>query len=72
MSIYEFECPNGHVTEGHYALADRPASIKCEHAVVDTIGGVDGVCGHQAAYVMSATPTSFRANDRKAFKRKGH
>jgi hypothetical protein len=63
MSIYEFECAAGHVTEGHYALADRPAFIICEHEV----GGVP--CAKQAKFVLSATPTTFRAMDRRAFKR---
>jgi hypothetical protein len=70
MGIYEFECPNGHVTEGHYTLADRPTSIKCEHTVEDNSGGHQ--CWLDAKFVLSATPTSFRQNDRKAFKRQGH
>jgi hypothetical protein len=71
MSIYEFECEHGHVTEGHYALADRPAFIVCEHADLPGEPG-SPMCGLAAHYVMSATPTSFRHSDRKAFKRQGH
>jgi hypothetical protein len=70
MSIYEFECAAGHVTEGHYALADRPASIKCEHEVL--VNGDVFPCSLDAKHVLSATPTTFRAQDRKAFKRQGH
>ena len=75
MAIYEFECPNGHVTEAHYTLADRPASIKCEHPLKPEGAPPEsfGVpCGLDAQFVLSATPTTFRAQDRKAFKRQGH
>jgi hypothetical protein len=43
----------------HY---DKPATIPCETPN----------CGKEAKHVLSATPTSFRQNDRKAFKRQGH
>lgn len=70
MAIYEFECPKGHVTEAHYSLADRPASIVCEHPESADEGAP--ICGQTAQFVLSATPTTFRAQDRKAFKRQGH
>lgn len=60
MGIYEYECPEGHVTELMVKLEDKPANTKCE------------TCGSYAAPILSATPTTFRANDRKAFKRQGH
>lgn len=67
MAVYEFECENGHVTEAHFSIADRPQSIKCEHE------GEPGLtCGLDAKFVLSATQTTFRAMDRKAFKRQGH
>lgn len=62
MGIYEFECPAGHVTEKMVSLSERPPSVACEH---------EG-CKEQAQFVVSATPTTFRAQDRKAFKRQGH
>jgi putative FmdB family regulatory protein len=59
MGIYEYQCSCGRVTEKMVPLAERPHSIPCP-------------CGkEQAHYVVSATPTTFRANDRKAFKRGG-
>lgn len=61
MGIYEYQCPNGHVTEKMVPLSERPQTVKCEHE------GCDGV----GKFVMSATPTTFRAMDRKAFKRSG-
>jgi putative FmdB family regulatory protein len=60
MGIYEFECPCGKITEKLVPLSERPAQIPCP-------------CGtFEASYVISATPTTFRANDRKAFKKRGH
>jgi hypothetical protein len=61
MGVYEYECPSGHVTEMFVPLAERAKTVLCGH---------EG-CQHTASYVVSATPTTFRAADRKAFKRKG-
>lgn len=60
MGIYEYLCPFDHVTELMVKLEDKPATIKCE------------TCDNNATPILSATPTSFRQNDRKAFKRQGH
>jgi hypothetical protein len=62
MSIFEFECPKGHVTDMMIPLALRPNTKTCGH---------EG-CEEEAKFVLSATPTTFRAQDRKAFKRQGH
>ena len=61
MGVYSYECPNGHVTEKLVSLAERTKTVKCEH---------DG-CEFVASYVISPVATTFRANDRKAFKRGG-
>ena len=60
MGIYEYQCPNGHVTEKMVPMSDRQTPVTCDH------------CAEMANPIMSATPTSFRQNDRKAFKRQGH
>jgi hypothetical protein len=66
MGVFEYQCPRGHITEKFVPLADRPAHVDCE-------GGTEDVpCLHTAELVLSATPTTFRAMDRKAFKRSGH
>jgi hypothetical protein len=65
MGIYEYQCPVGHVTELMAKLENRPATIKCDK-------GEPLTCGRDATPILSATPTSFRQNDRKAFKRQGH
>jgi hypothetical protein len=62
MGIFEYQCPHGHVTELFVPLKDRPDTVDCN----------DHTCGYKAQLVLSATPTTFRANDRKAFKRQGH
>lgn len=67
MGIYEYECPVGHVTERMVSLAERPDSIMCEQDVPNGLK-----CGETAKFVLSATPTTFRAMDRKCFKRQGH
>lgn len=60
MGIYEFACSQcNHITEKLVPLAERPAVVDCDS------------CGAPAQYVVSATPTTFRAQDRKAFKRVG-
>jgi len=61
MGIYEYECPHGHVTEKMVPLSERQEIVACEHE--------NCVC--MAVFVVSATPTTFRANDRRAFKREG-
>jgi hypothetical protein len=58
MGIYEYMCWREHVTELFVPLAERPNTTPCE------------ICKEEAKLVMSATPTTFRSNDRKAFKRK--
>lgn len=58
MGIYEFECPKGHVSDLLIRLESRPQEIYC------TYPG----CKEKAKFVVSATPTTFRANDRRAFK----
>jgi putative FmdB family regulatory protein len=60
MGCYEYQCEDNHVTEHRVALSERPDAITCEK------------CGKPAEFVLSATSTTFRQNDRKAFKRKGH
>jgi len=61
MGIYEYQCGAGHITELMVALKDRPDTVMCDHCKAA-----------DAKLIMSATPTTFRANDRKAFKRQGH
>lgn len=61
MGIYEYQCPEGHLTELFVPLSARPQQIQCPCN-----------CNEFAQLILSATPTSFRANDRKAFKRQGH
>ncbi len=56
MAIYEYQCPEGHVTTHMSTFADKPTTVKCEH------------CDKAAEFVVSATPTTFHANDRKAIK----
>jgi predicted nucleic acid-binding Zn ribbon protein len=58
MSVFEFECQCGHVTDFLVPLAERPKEIPCE------------VCGEPARYIISAAKTTFHANDRKSIK--GH
>jgi hypothetical protein len=62
MGLFEYVCSNNHVTEVLVPLAQRPQTTHCGH---------DG-CGKEARFVLSAAPTTFRAMDRKAFKRRGH
>ena len=59
--IYEFECGAGHITEIMVKREDKPETVMCDHCKAA-----------DAKPIMSATPTTFRANDRKAFKRQGH
>ena len=59
MAVFEFLCRAGHTTEVYVSLAKRPKRITC-------------ACGQRAKFVLSATPTTFRQNDRRAFKRLGH
>jgi hypothetical protein len=61
MGVYEYQCRHNHVTEKFVSLSERPLSVPCEH---------EG-CKETATFVVSATPTTFRAADRKAFKRGG-
>lgn len=61
MGIYEYQCPEGHVTELMVKLSEKPDTIRCDQCDCAT-----------ATPILSATPTSFRQNDRKAFKRQGH
>jgi hypothetical protein len=61
MAIFEYQCPKGHVSERMVPLAERPHEVLCDH--------ID--CDDMAKFVVSATPTTFRAMDRKAFKRGG-
>lgn len=62
MAIFEFLCSENHVTERFVPLRARPALVRCEHTGCDKI----------AKFVLSATPTTLRVNDRQAFKRQGH
>jgi hypothetical protein len=59
MAIFEYLCANGHTTELFVPLAERDPVTFCTQ------------CGELARFVLSATPTTFRAMDRKAFKRTG-
>jgi hypothetical protein len=61
MATYEYECPYGHITERRVKLEDREQTTACDHPG----------CPYEAEFVLSATPTTFRAQDRKAFKRQG-
>lgn len=58
MPIYEYECARGHVTEKMASLAERTETYPCAYARCELV----------AIRVLSATSTSFRLNDRKAFK----
>lgn len=59
MGIFEYECPDGHITEHFVSLANRPDTIDCTQ------------CHKWAKLIVSAVQTTFRAMDRKAFKRSG-
>jgi hypothetical protein len=61
MGLFDFQCPEGHVTEWRGKYEDRPDVIPCE-----TPG-----CKEHAEFVLSPVPTTFRAMDRRAFKRGG-
>lgn len=61
MAAFDFQCPAGHTTEWRGDYKARPDVIPCE-----TPG-----CKEHAEYTISPVPTTFRANDRKAFKRSG-
>lgn len=58
MGIFEYECPAGHITELMVRLENRPPMTEC------------ATCHTAAKFVVSATPTTFRVNDRSAFKRR--
>jgi hypothetical protein len=62
MGIYEYQCEAGHIIELMVRFEARPNTVNCTH---------EG-CRSIAKFVLSATPTTFRQNDRKAFKRSGH
>lgn len=59
MGIYEYQCGRGHVSDLMVRHEQRPHEIDCTHPG----------CKEKAKFVVSATPTTFRANDRRAFKR---
>jgi hypothetical protein len=59
MALFDFQCSAGHVTEWRGPYQTRPDLIPC-----DTPG-----CKEHAEFVLSPVPTTFRAMDRKAFKR---
>jgi hypothetical protein len=61
MGIYEYQCEAGHISELMVKLENKPAHTPCTH---------EG-CLDVATPIMSATPTTFRQMDRKAFKRSG-
>ena len=56
--IFEYECPNKHVSDRMVKLEDRPQEVDCDYPG----------CKEKAKFVVSATPTTFRAHDRRAFK----
>jgi hypothetical protein len=60
MGCFEFQCPLGHVTEHFVPLSLRPEAYPC--------GYPD--CKEDSKLILSTTPTTFRQNDRKAFKRR--
>ena len=60
MGIFEYQCGAGHITELMVPFAIRPETVMCDHCKAA-----------DAKLITSATPTTFRANDRKAFKRSG-
>jgi hypothetical protein len=66
MAVFEYQCPKGHITELFVKLEDKPAFVECGS------GDGDNPCFDHAWPILSATPTTFRSNDRKCFKRKGH
>lgn len=59
MGIYEYQCEDGHTSERFVPLSERPDAVVCD------------TCKKPAEFVLSPTPTTFRAMDRKAFKRSG-
>jgi hypothetical protein len=61
MGCFEYQCARGHISERRVPLAEKPAETLCD----------DVECDLMAHPILSATPTTFRANDRKAFKRSG-
>jgi hypothetical protein len=58
MGVFEFECPDGHITNLLVSYSERPAEIAC---------GTEG-CGKPAKFIVSSPKTTFHANDRKAIK----
>jgi hypothetical protein len=58
MGIYEYACPLQHITEHFVPMSMRPDTYPC--------GYPD--CKEESKLILSATPTTFRQNDRKAFK----
>lgn len=61
MGVFEYTCSAcNHITEKFVPLAERQPVVECES------------CGAPANYTVSAVATTFRAADRKAFKKQGH
>lgn len=58
MGIFEYECPQGHSTEKMRPVSKRHEPVTCE------------TCQEPAIRILSPTATTFRAMDRKAFKRR--
>lgn len=61
MGLFEFQCADGHVSEWRGPYKERPDVMPCQ-----TPG-----CKEDAYSILSPVPTTFRANDRRAFKRHG-
>lgn len=61
MGVFEYACSHcNHVTEKFVPLSERKPVVDCDS------------CGAPAQLQVSAVATTFRAQDRKAFKKQGH
>lgn len=65
MPIFEYQCPEGHTIEAYVpqGMSDMPAA---KTAVCYKCSGEGKT--NLAEKVLSATPTTFKQNDRKAIK----
>lgn len=51
MPIYEYQCPEGHITEAVSSIKDRKKSIACK------------ACNSEAHFIVSATPFHLNGAD---------
>jgi len=71
MPVYEFECPKGHVTEDVVPMGTKEVPCVACAAEAQAISARTGksippcFAPHVATRILSATPTTFRYNDRR-------